>query len=163
MGKITHNCTHSPEYSVWCDMKHRCSPSSTGRKRRNYYDRGIRVCERWLNSFEYFLEDMGERPSPQHSIDRIDNDGNYEPSNCRWSTASQQLFNRRKPVFHRKKRPYSTADNRYISIEPSGCYRLRMCLPSGYTYSKVFKSYEKAVNMRSQIESERTMFKLLPK
>ncbi len=81
-----------PEYGIWCDMKRRCSNP----KRRNYSQyggRGIKVCERWRKSFRLFLEDMGSRPSLEHSIDRINNDGDYEPGNCRWLTHDQQCLN----------------------------------------------------------------------
>lgn len=89
----THGLTNSSEYKVWLGMKHRCkNPTATGYA---YYGaRGIRVCERWLR-FENFLADMGTRPSPNHSIDRVNGNGNYEPGNCRWATHSEQMLNRR--------------------------------------------------------------------
>jgi hypothetical protein len=81
------------EYRIWMGMKARCLQPSAARWKR-YGGRGITVCERWLHSFERFIADMGPCPSPKHSIDRINNDGNYEPSNCRWATASEQMLNR---------------------------------------------------------------------
>ncbi|KKL16673.1 hypothetical protein LCGC14_2493230 [marine sediment metagenome] len=75
-------------------MIYRCTNLKS--KAYKYYGgRGITVCQRWLGSLELFKEDMGERPSPQHSIDRINNDGNYEPSNCKWSTRKEQQNNKR--------------------------------------------------------------------
>lgn len=83
----------TPEYRAWCKMKHRCKPGS--RWDRWYASRGIRVCDEWARSFETFFAEVGPRPSPSHSIDRIDNDGNYRPGNVRWATRSQQMTNRR--------------------------------------------------------------------
>lgn len=80
----------NPVYAAWTSMRKRCKDLDNP----NYGGRGIKVCERW-NSFENFYADMGERPGPEYSLDRIDNDGSYEPSNCRWATKKEQTTNRR--------------------------------------------------------------------
>lgn len=89
------NTGKTGEYNSWCGMKQRCyNPGATQYK--DYGGRGITVCERWRDSFENFLLDVGPSPGPGYSIDRINNDGNYEPGNVRWATAKEQAVNRRK-------------------------------------------------------------------
>lgn len=83
-----------PEYGCWGAMKQRCLNPVCSHY-QDYGGRGITVCQRWLD-FDNFLVDMGPRPSLQHSLDRIDVNGNYEPGNCRWATKSEQCKNRRK-------------------------------------------------------------------
>jgi len=93
--KVTHGCSklNIPEYRAWLAIKQRCYNKKSG-SYKYYGERGIKVCDRWLESFENFLKDMGKRPEKM-SIDRINNHGNYEASNCKWSTAKEQRDNRR--------------------------------------------------------------------
>jgi len=96
--RVYHGGYQKPEYKVWTGMIRRCYRPNAG----NFYlygAQGVRVCDRWLESFQNFLDDMGPRPSPSHSIDRYpDTNGNYEPGNCRWATPVQQTRGRRVAV-----------------------------------------------------------------
>ena len=94
-GHATRKKGLTAEYTCWQAMKARCkNPSQDSWK--YYGGRGIKVCPEWRDSFSVFFRDMGTRPSPSHSIDRINPDGDYEPGNCRWATLSQQRRNRRR-------------------------------------------------------------------
>lgn len=90
-----HGMSNTPEYVAWLNMKARCREDHE--RSKDYASRGISVCKRW-EVFSAFLSDMGPRPSPTHSIDRIDNDKGYSPTNCRWATPSQQAQNQRRSV-----------------------------------------------------------------
>jgi hypothetical protein len=91
-GESSYNLTK--EYATWSRIRNKCNCPSD-KAYPDYGGRGIKICDRWLESYENFLADMGRAPSTKHSIDRINNDGNYEPANCRWATVMQQVLNRR--------------------------------------------------------------------
>lgn len=105
-NRKTHGKSHSPEYNTWIRMRQRVL--NTGHPRyRDWGGRGITICARW-DRFENFLADMGPRPSGM-SLDRANNMGDYKPSNCRWSTRSEQALNRRAKSYGRS--------NQYIKAE----------------------------------------------
>lgn len=85
---------HHPLYQLYYSMRTRCT-NPNAPNFRFYGGRGIGICRRWLESFESFVADMGERPSKQHTLDRINNDGDYEPGNCRWANVYEQNRNRK--------------------------------------------------------------------
>lgn len=93
-GGVT-NGGMSAEYECWCGIKKRCYNENSDNYNL-YGGRGIKMCDRWLSSFGNFLADMGNKPTPKHSIDRIDVNGDYEPSNCRWATQKEQCRNLRR-------------------------------------------------------------------
>ncbi len=92
--KSKHRMTKTPEFKAWCEMRQRCYNAKL-KTYHHYGGRGIKVCQRWLDAFQNFIDDMGARPTLKHSLDRIDVNGDYEPANCRWATSLQQNGNRR--------------------------------------------------------------------
>lgn len=100
-NNFKHGLSKTPEYKTWGNMILRCT-NPANKSYKYYGGRGIKVCDRWLNSLENFLSDMGKRPSYKYSIDRINGSGNYEPLNCRWATSSEQRINQYRPKKYKK-------------------------------------------------------------
>lgn len=92
--RITHGFSDHDLYQIWKGMIRRCQDKNH-QSYHNYGGRGIKVCERWQNSLELFIKDMGPRPSKKHSLDRKKNNEDYYPQNCKWATVSEQVSNKR--------------------------------------------------------------------
>jgi hypothetical protein len=112
-GRKLHGRTGSKEYRAWLGMKERCYRQGYWAYDR-YGGRGVSLCQTWQDSFDAFFNDVGSAPSPQHSLGRLDNDGNYEPGNVAWQTVTEQAHNRAKP---RRRRDGSTLNPKSAGID----------------------------------------------
>ncbi len=133
-------------------MKQRCyNPNKTSYK--NYGDRGITVCDRWLHSYENFLEDMGERPKGM-TLDRIKSNLNYEPSNCQWATRREQNLSQRFDCH------YGAQSSTPHICSHRNSYRLSITITSGNMYRKVLPTLTEAETLRDICVFERDFLKL---
>lgn len=125
----THGRSKTPEYAIWTTMIDRCE-NAQNKNYERYGGRGIRMCDSWRNDFTNFYNDIGPRPSPKHTVERINNDGPYSAENCKWATRREQGNNtaRNRFVLFRGQTKSISQWGRELSIEPS---TLRCRLNSG--------------------------------
>ncbi len=126
-----HGMSETKEYNTWENIISRCI-NSNNNQYKYYGGRGITICNRWKDSFENFYEDMGPRPGPEYSIDRIDNNGNYESSNCRWTTHKEQMRNTRKNVINNMEEA-----NQLRNLYKEGISRENLAIRFGCSYATV--------------------------
>lgn len=134
----THGLTSSPEFYIWRTMKSRCSNPKRPEYHR-YGGRGIRVCDEWIDSFETFYKDMGPRPNQTHQIDRIDNDGNYCKSNCRWADSATNSNNR--------------STNKFITHNNQTLTESQWCEKLGMSRGSISKRIKSGWSIQAAIET----------
>lgn len=138
----THGMSKTSEYSSWIKMKERCY-SKHYRDPQYYKDKGVKVCDRWINSFENFYNDMGDCPKG-YSLDRIDPDGDYDPKNCRWASLSIQAFNQI---------PTNNSSGRVgVYKSKNGTYQASICVDGKNIYLGGNLDFEKASEVRRKAE-----------
>lgn len=142
-----HQKNNKAEYNSYSSMKNRCYNSNCPHYDR-YGGRGISVCDEWFESFETFLNDMGKRPSLEHTLDRIDVNGNYDPSNCRWADLSTQSFNKR------KRRDNTTGHVGVGYIKDRDAYKATISKDGKLHYLGYFKTFKEAETARITAEKE---------
>ena len=146
LNKTKHFSSDLPEYRIWKAMKTRCDNPNADNF-IHYGAKGIKVCERW-QIFENFYKDMGSRPTVNHSIDRINVNGNYEPNNCRWVTHTQQVRNvglRKDNLSGCKGVVFNTKSNKWTSAITINGKRMHL----GY-----YNELEEAIKVRKNAEIE---------
>ncbi len=137
----------TPEYRAWKNIKSRCYNKNVP-SYKYYGGRGIGVCDRWRKSFYSFLNDMGQRPGAEYSIDRKNNDGDYSPDNCRWATKSQQGVNTR--LYKTNKTGF-----RNVSLSKNGKYVVRIRRDKVEKYLGIYESIDEARSIIDEYLSER--------
>jgi len=144
----------SPEYSVWAGMKKRCQ-NPNNKKYHLYGARGITVCKRWIN-FKNFYKDMGPRPSSKYTLERINGEKGYMPSNCKWATSSEQNFNRR--PYRQTGKTKNRTGEKYISYSAKHLFFIvqvsGMHLKDKKLYLGVFKALPLAKKARDKYLKE---------
>ncbi len=147
--KTTHGQSRTPEYVAWQAMKERCdNPDHPGYP--DYGERGIKVFSGWRDSFENFIEYVGKRPSKKHSLDRINNDGNYEPGNVRWGTKKQQSRNTRRNIWieHEGRKLVANDWAKLLGIDFSTVVRN---IKNGLSFSIIYDRYKHRINENGQL------------